>query len=126
MAVSPPDPPRQPPLGINHDQLRKQAAPAFDATASNVREAIRLAGESLGAIAGWPTGEEVDRAFVTWCSPKRDEMFRLIEDYAMVCEDLADGILSMERTVKVIDWGLADDMTVEDIPVYRRPDEGFR
>ncbi|WP_113702345.1 hypothetical protein [Nonomuraea lactucae] len=113
-------------MEINHDHLRKHAAPAFDDVAAAVRQAVERAGEALGALGGWPADEEVDRAFVEWYGPKRNEMLRLIGQFGQVYEDIADGLVTMQRNVRVIDWGVADDITVEDIPVYTWPDEEAR
>jgi hypothetical protein len=111
-------------MEIDHDHLKKQAAPAFDDVAGAVRQALTRASETLSALGGWPTGEEVDRAFVTeWYAPKRNEMLRLIDELGQVYGDIADGLVTMQRNVRVVDWGIADDMKVEDIPVYQWPDE---
>ncbi|MEV0149304.1 MULTISPECIES: hypothetical protein [unclassified Nonomuraea] len=124
MAEPPPDGPSRPVLDLDHEQLRKRAAPAFDDASAAVREAVRKAADMLGALGGWPVNEPADKAFVEWYKPKRDEMLRMIEDFATVYADIADGILTMRHNVAVVDWGLADDIRLADVPVYTWPEDG--
>ncbi|MEV0195861.1 hypothetical protein [Nonomuraea sp. NPDC050691] len=121
MAEPPSDPPSQQSFDFNHEQLRKQAAPAFDDAAAAWRLAVRKAFGILDALGGWPTEEEADKAFVEWYKPKRDEMREWITDFAKVYEDIADGILTMRRNTVVTDWGIADDVKLDDVPVYEWP-----
>jgi hypothetical protein len=110
-------------MEIDHEQLKKRAAPAFDDTADAVRTAVNRASDALRPLGGWPTGEEVDRAFVEWFKPKRDEMLKLVGEFAGVYDDISDGLLSMERNVATADWGIADDLRIKDVPVYKWPDK---
>ncbi|MEU7827948.1 hypothetical protein [Nonomuraea sp. NPDC049129] len=124
MAEAPSEGPSRPPLDIDHDQLRKHAAPAFDDASAAVRRAVGKAADALSALGGWPVNEPADKAFVEWYKPKRDEMLRMIEDFAAVYGDIADGILTMRRNVATVDWGIADDIKIADVPVYTWPVEG--
>lgn len=118
MAEPPSDPP---PLDIDHDQLKKRAAPAFDDAALAVFQAIDQASAALSALGGWPAREEADKAFVAWFKPKRNEMLRRIREFGGVYEDIADGLVTMQRNVAVVDWGIADDLKIGDVPVYKLP-----
>ncbi|GAA2292849.1 hypothetical protein GCM10010149_45740 [Nonomuraea roseoviolacea subsp. roseoviolacea] len=121
MAEPPPDPPSRPSIDFDHDQLRKKAAPAFDAAAEAWRRAVREAYAALDALGGWPAHEEADKAFVEWYKPKRDEMRHWTTDFAKVYEDIADGILTMRANTAKVDWGIADDLNLSDVPVYDWP-----
>ncbi|NUW33371.1 hypothetical protein HTZ77_18330 [Nonomuraea sp. SMC257] len=121
MAEPPPDQPSQPALDLDLDQLRKRAAPAFDDASEAVLLAVRNAYGTLDALGGWPAGEEADKAFVEWYKPKRDEMRHWITEFAKVYADIADGLLTMRHNVKEVDWGIADDIKLSDVPVYEWP-----
>ncbi|WP_219471153.1 hypothetical protein [Nonomuraea rhizosphaerae] len=110
-------------MEINHKQLREKAAPAFDEAAEAVRKAVDRAEDALRPLNDWPTGEDVDKAFVEWFRPKRNEMIKLIGEFAGVYNDIADGLDSMQRNVAKVDWGIADDLKIKDVPVYKWPDE---
>lgn len=117
------EPPPDPSMDIDHDQLKKQAAPAFDDVSAAVRKATDRAAGALSALGGWPAGEETDKAFVEWYAPKRNEMLRLIAEFGEVYADIADGLVIMERNVAIVEWGLADDLKIKDVPVYKWPRE---
>ncbi|MFI6297658.1 hypothetical protein ACIBEJ_39115 [Nonomuraea sp. NPDC050790] len=106
---------------IAHEQLKKQAAPAFADLADDLTGAVRRAEEILGRLGGWPVGEEADEAFVAWYGPKRRELPDMIEDFAAAYRDLAEGLLAMRHNVATVDWGLADDLRIRDVPVYTWP-----
>lgn len=106
---------------IAHDQLTKQAAPAFTDLAADLARSVRRAEDILGRLGAWPVGEEADEAFVAWYGPKRREMPEMIEDFAEAYRDLAEGLLMMRRNVATVDWGIADDLRIDDVPVYRWP-----
>lgn len=110
-----------PPQSINHKQLRTGAAPGFDEAGSDVRAAVRRAAAELRELGGWSTGEEVDEAFVEWFLPKKDEMIDLIGQFAEVYEDVGDGLRAVSHNVATVDWGLADDLKIEDLPLYTWP-----
>ncbi|GAA2391646.1 hypothetical protein [Nonomuraea africana] len=110
-----------PPQQVDHHQLRKRAAPAFDDAGSDIRAAVRMAAEALRGLGGWSTDEEVDKAFVEWFTPKRDEMIELIGQFAEVYEDVGDGLRAISQNVATVDWGIADDLKVEDLPIYSWP-----
>ncbi|MEU6996971.1 hypothetical protein [Nonomuraea sp. NPDC046570] len=106
---------------IDHDSLKKRAAPAFDEAAGEVRAAVTRASDALRALGGWSTDEEVDKEFVKWFTPKRDQMIEMIGEFAIVYEDLGDGLRAVQHNVASVDWGIADDLKIEDIPVYAQP-----
>ncbi|WP_336212556.1 hypothetical protein [Nonomuraea sp. LPB2021202275-12-8] len=126
MAEPPPDPRSAPPTDIDHEQLRKRAAPAFDDVSVAVRAAVERARDALGGIGGWSTDEEVDRAFIEWYAPKRNEMLTLIAEFAEVYTDVADGLLTMQNNVATVEWGIIEDLNIKDVPVYEWPEEGPR
>ncbi|MEU7896848.1 hypothetical protein AB0B45_28800 [Nonomuraea sp. NPDC049152] len=115
-----------PPQRINHQQLKKGAAPAFDEAGAAVRNAVSKALRALPKVAEWSTDEEVDRAFLEWFKPKCEEIPRLIREFAEVYEDCGDGLRAVQRNVSTVDWGIADDMKIDEVPVYTWPPKEAR
>lgn len=107
------------PLSLDHDQLRRRAAPAFEEVARAVLQALDRRIGTVRRADGWPTDEEHDRSFVEWLRPKQEETLDLIRQLSLVHQDVGDGLLQMERRVKAVDWGVADDMRPRDVPYYQ-------
>jgi hypothetical protein len=105
-----------PPMGLDHHQLEKQAAPGFGEVRTDLYGLVKRAGNALSAIGSLPNDEEVDQRFLQWFAPKRDQMLALADDLAGAYGDIGEGVLGMSQNVKTIDWGLAKSL--EKVPDY--------
>ncbi|MFD1931556.1 MULTISPECIES: hypothetical protein [Nonomuraea] len=112
----------QPSLDLDLSHLHTVAAAAFRDIGDDLRTALAQAVRELEELGHFPTEEESDRKFVEWYAPKRVEMIDLLGQFAQVYDDLGQKLSIMRDNVAVADWASADDLTIKDIPVYKRPD----